>query len=44
MNKPQYKGATWSLLAKNLKTGKTFYPHNTGRLSFTGSSQIVLGG
>jgi PBP4 family serine-type D-alanyl-D-alanine carboxypeptidase len=42
MNKPQYKGATWSLLATDLKTGKTFYPLNTGKLSFTGSARKLF--
>jgi D-alanyl-D-alanine carboxypeptidase len=42
MNKPRYKGATWSLLAKDMKTGETFYPLNTHKLSFTGSSRKLF--
>ncbi len=42
MNKPQYKGATWSLLVKDLRTGKTFYPLNPDKLSFTGSTRKLF--
>jgi PBP4 family serine-type D-alanyl-D-alanine carboxypeptidase len=42
MNKPQYKGATWSLLVSDLRTGEKFYPLNPGQLSFTGSTRKLF--
>ncbi|MGH9096076.1 MAG: D-alanyl-D-alanine carboxypeptidase/D-alanyl-D-alanine-endopeptidase, partial [Acidimicrobiales bacterium] len=42
MNKPQYKGATWSLLVTDLGTGEKFYPLNPGVLSFTGSTRKLF--
>lgn len=42
MNKPQYNGATWSLLVTDLNTGEKFYPLNPALLSFTGSTRKLF--
>ena len=42
MSKSRYAGATWSLLATDLKTGESFYPLNPDQLSLTGSTRKLF--
>jgi D-alanyl-D-alanine carboxypeptidase/D-alanyl-D-alanine-endopeptidase (penicillin-binding protein 4) len=42
MDKPRYAGAKWSLLAVDVKTGKTRYAVRPDELSFTGSTRKLF--